>query len=198
MPPNRPVWNQYLSSYIMCEGGGGYYPTNGNVNIGSGIAAFIGDGSPEPPLSGSRMSPMEPAIPRLYSEHSLAAFSSTQAQQPGSLVMGGYPIWQGGATGLWFDCNYPPNPPQLVTSTVASNFGAGIVFSTTAGSSHPGGVNCAFADGSVHFIKNSIGCWAGQGFTGPSQGRMVAARRGDALGKVSPAAKFEDPSSDSY
>ena len=26
-------------------------------------------------------------------------------------------------------------------------------------SRHPGGVNCAFADGSVHFIKNSINAW---------------------------------------
>ena len=24
---------------------------------------------------------------------------------------------------------------------------------------HPGGLNCAFADGSVHFIKNSINAW---------------------------------------
>ena len=29
----------------------------------------------------------------------------------------------------------------------------------TSMSFHPGGVNCAFADGSVHFIKSSISSW---------------------------------------
>ena len=28
-----------------------------------------------------------------------------------------------------------------------------------ASSQHPGGVNASFADGSVHFIKNSINSW---------------------------------------
>ncbi len=30
---------------------------------------------------------------------------------------------------------------------------------------HPGGVNCGFADGSVHFIKSSISSWNSLGIT---------------------------------
>ena len=33
-------------------------------------------------------------------------------------------------------------------------------FAMTASAFHPGGVNAAFADGSVKFIKDSIQCWA--------------------------------------
>jgi prepilin-type processing-associated H-X9-DG protein len=35
----------------------------------------------------------------------------------------------------------------------------------TSMSYHPGGVNVAFADGSVHFIKNSISSWNWQSIT---------------------------------
>jgi prepilin-type processing-associated H-X9-DG protein len=33
------------------------------------------------------------------------------------------------------------------------------MFTMDSMSFHPGGVNCAFADGSVHFIKSTIGTW---------------------------------------
>lgn len=45
--------------------------------------------------------------------------------------------------------NRPPNPPCVATSPALTDVYA-------ARSRHPGGVNTAFADGSVHFIKNSI------------------------------------------
>jgi prepilin-type processing-associated H-X9-DG protein len=44
----------------------------------------------------------------------------------------------------------PPNAPACLVGTDIS---AGIITPTSA---HPGGVNCALADGSVHFISESI------------------------------------------
>ena len=46
----------------------------------------------------------------------------------------------------------------LFISTGPPNFSR--VNSRCASSFHPGGVNAGFADGSVHFIKNSISSWA--------------------------------------
>ena len=47
---------------------------------------------------------------------------------------------------------WPPNPKYQVLGV---GFGAPAVIA----SRHPGGVNCAFADGSVRFIKDTIDCW---------------------------------------
>jgi prepilin-type N-terminal cleavage/methylation domain-containing protein/prepilin-type processing-associated H-X9-DG protein len=60
---------------------------------------------------------------------------------------------------------YPPNIPIPATYYTTGLFYSDANCDTsnippqTAMSYHPGGVNCAFADGSVHFIKSSISSW---------------------------------------
>jgi prepilin-type N-terminal cleavage/methylation domain-containing protein/prepilin-type processing-associated H-X9-DG protein len=58
---------------------------------------------------------------------------------------------------------YPPNLsiPATYYATNCWSFScdADNIPTLTSMSYHPGGVNCGFADGSVHFIKNSISSW---------------------------------------
>jgi prepilin-type N-terminal cleavage/methylation domain-containing protein/prepilin-type processing-associated H-X9-DG protein len=72
-----------------------------------------------------------------------------------------YPSWL-----MWQSYNHFGTPNQInCTNTSDPNDAAGSPYagyyvtpigSAPPGSNHPGGVNCAFADGSVHYIKNSI------------------------------------------
>jgi prepilin-type processing-associated H-X9-DG protein len=45
---------------------------------------------------------------------------------------------------------------QMDWDSVDENDGGPTYMSSTASSKHPGGVNALFADGSVHFVKNSV------------------------------------------
>jgi prepilin-type N-terminal cleavage/methylation domain-containing protein/prepilin-type processing-associated H-X9-DG protein len=62
----------------------------------------------------------------------------------------------------WFDTMvttyYPPN--VATSSANVGNYGS--LIATDSESLHPGGVNWAFCDGSVHFIKNTINSWTYQ------------------------------------
>jgi prepilin-type processing-associated H-X9-DG protein len=53
------------------------------------------------------------------------------------------------------------NPWNLGGTLSASNsyYPPNLFHNAETCSYHPGGVNAAFCDGSVHFIKNSISCW---------------------------------------
>jgi prepilin-type processing-associated H-X9-DG protein len=57
-------------------------------------------------------------------------------------AFGGSP-WNRDVFGFAFNSQYPPNYQGIETPA----------------SPHPGGINVAFVDGSVHFIKNSINTW---------------------------------------
>jgi prepilin-type N-terminal cleavage/methylation domain-containing protein/prepilin-type processing-associated H-X9-DG protein len=61
-----------------------------------------------------------------------------------------------------FSTFYPPNPPT------SKNFS--YYYPEASASNHPGGVNVAFCDGSVHFIKNTINCWPISGVNQSSYG----------------------------
>ncbi len=44
----------------------------------------------------------------------------------------------------------------------------------SASSWHPGGVNCLFMDGSVHFIKSSVGFQAWYALATPAGGEIIS------------------------
>jgi prepilin-type N-terminal cleavage/methylation domain-containing protein/prepilin-type processing-associated H-X9-DG protein len=88
----------------------------------------------------------------------------------GELWAGAFPSWL-----MWQSYNHFGTPNQInCTNPADPNDPGGSnpvgyyvtpIGSAPPGSNHPGGVNCAFADGSVHFIKNSIApqTWWGLG-----------------------------------
>ena len=50
----------------------------------------------------------------------------------------------------------PARTLQMDWDSVDENDGGPTYMSLSASSYHPGGVNALFADGSVHFVKNSV------------------------------------------
>ncbi len=81
---------------------------------------------------------------------------ATNAYLPQSAVANNLFYMRWNATGI-VDTQYAPNPFRYVAALDLASW-ADLSFNTAA-SMHPGGVNVAFADGSVKFIKDSISSW---------------------------------------
>jgi prepilin-type N-terminal cleavage/methylation domain-containing protein/prepilin-type processing-associated H-X9-DG protein len=68
--------------------------------------------------------------------------------------------WWTSSSGLQFTSMWPPNPQRVAPDgLVPAASDGGSVYVIAASSNHPGGANFAFADGSVHFIKDTIDSW---------------------------------------
>jgi prepilin-type N-terminal cleavage/methylation domain-containing protein/prepilin-type processing-associated H-X9-DG protein len=68
-------------------------------------------------------------------------------------------FWSIGSPGYtYFNTVIPPNSKQYPWSSCRTDTNSGSDYAdfVNANSNHPGGVNVAFADGSVHFLKDSI------------------------------------------
>jgi prepilin-type N-terminal cleavage/methylation domain-containing protein/prepilin-type processing-associated H-X9-DG protein len=150
--PATGTWNQYFTSYAGCEGTFvqrymSVYPTYEQANCNGLVygdaritIAQVTDGTSNTFIFG------EKAHTKIGDYPATASRPSYQ-----------FHMW---TSGFYTDtqlCTYfPPNAERA-----SQNIGQmGIYYANQASSRHAGGVNFAFADGSVRFIKNTISSWA--------------------------------------
>jgi prepilin-type N-terminal cleavage/methylation domain-containing protein/prepilin-type processing-associated H-X9-DG protein len=152
----------------------GKYPTAAELNLENGIYPEQGTAASVNP-SGSTRGPVTIASVTDGTSNTVAFTEKAHGkfQQIGCQLGGGCD-WECG--GWWADGTlskgsvtaiYPPNiaiPTTYYTTGIFNNpdgcdKSGDNIPETSAMSYHPGGVNCGFADGSVHFIKNSVNSW---------------------------------------
>jgi prepilin-type N-terminal cleavage/methylation domain-containing protein/prepilin-type processing-associated H-X9-DG protein len=101
--------------------------------------------------------------------------SSTPAMFPASIgieMLAGSPLFLELSSYVhWTPPNTPPclNPSDTVVQDFIGPYGA-----PSATSVHPGGVNVCFADGSVHFVKNSVSLLAWWGLGTRNGGEVIS------------------------
>ena len=93
--------------------------------------------------------------------------------------------WTSGNLGDSTYAHFYPVNPQKHLGNIATNDQAG-AFVNGASSFHPGGVNVAFVDGSVRFIKDSISCWS----FSPTTGDPVGVTRNVSVWVVAPGTRI--------
>ena len=145
-PPNLPLYgytNPYFDSDIATM--------NGLLHINSSYRlADITDGTSNTILFGERNRGILSPVP--------AAAGAISQQN-------NWHFWISGLR-TQFTSMFPINPQNKIANTTSPNI-SGVTGSATAtayvfaaSSNHPGGANFAFADGSVHFLKDTIDTWA--------------------------------------
>jgi len=121
-------------------------------------------------LVGRRLSEIRDGLSAtlFVTEKDLGGLRSLDRMDPSSSSRHGWWI-----TGNWGDTimttMYPPNMLDKVSR------GAGSRHYHAASSSHPGGVNALFGDGSVRFVKDTISTWPYDPFTGAPRGATLDA-----------------------
>jgi prepilin-type N-terminal cleavage/methylation domain-containing protein/prepilin-type processing-associated H-X9-DG protein len=94
--------------------------------------------------------------------------------------------WTSGNYGdTMFTTMFPMNP-QKRTGNFDSGGGGSTAFISGASSLHPGGVNCAFMDGSVRFVKETVDTWQ----MDPATGLPRGVTRVNGLFQIAPGTRF--------
>jgi prepilin-type N-terminal cleavage/methylation domain-containing protein/prepilin-type processing-associated H-X9-DG protein len=149
LPPG--TWRQQFTSYATA---GGAYP------LGVSLAGIYPAFAAAPATSIARVTD--------GLSHTVAFSENTVEWLPRSyrdangVVSNGWDLPTLGVTSA-----FAPNPIRYMATT---NPFTAILAGSAASSLHPGGVNCAFADGSVRFIKDTIGSWPMNGRDGKPYG----------------------------
>jgi prepilin-type N-terminal cleavage/methylation domain-containing protein/prepilin-type processing-associated H-X9-DG protein len=114
--------------------------------------------------------PMTPVAPSRDTLLIIAKSSCTKIKDPGHSRWANGNCYYGGLT---FGLTPNTDSPNLVTQD--ENDGSPTFAILTAGSYHPGGVNSLFADGSVKFMKNTVGLETWRALGTPNGGEVISA-----------------------